>query len=56
MTSFYEYLVNYAKPETKSIGRELIDRMMNDIPNSDLRERTKKALTDIEAGATDLYC
>ncbi|HSW59244.1 MAG TPA: [FeFe] hydrogenase H-cluster radical SAM maturase HydG, partial [bacterium] len=56
VTSFYEYLVNYAKPETKSIGRELIDRMMNDIPNSDLRERTKKALTDIEAGATDLYC
>jgi 2-iminoacetate synthase len=56
MTSFYEYLVNYAKPETKSMGRELIDRMMNDIPNSDLRERTKKALTDIEAGATDLYC
>ena len=56
ITSFYEYLVNYAKEETKVLGRELIRKMMHDLPTDVLRERTKEALVEIEAGKTDLYC
>ncbi|MGI6395411.1 MAG: [FeFe] hydrogenase H-cluster radical SAM maturase HydG [bacterium] len=55
MTSFYEYLVNYASPETKEIGKELIEKMMKDVPNDSLREQTKKSLDEIEKGATDIY-
>ena len=55
MTSFYEYLVNYAKEETKISGLELIRKMMPDIPNDALREKTEKALLDIDSGKTDLY-
>lgn len=55
MTSFYEYLVNYAKEETKISGLELIRKMMPDIPNDTLREKTEKALLDIDSGKTDLY-
>lgn len=55
ITSFYEYLVNYAKEETKVSGRELIGKMMLDIPNDALRESTAKALLAIDSGKTDLY-
>lgn len=55
MTSFQEYLVHYASPPTRAAGEALIERMMADIPDAEVRETTRKNLGRIEAGAKDLY-
>ncbi len=55
MTSFKEYLVHYASPPTRAAGEALIERMMADIPDAQVRETTVKNLGRIEAGAKDLY-
>ena len=55
LTSFKEYLVNYATPETRSIGNELIANMLADIPSDSLRAKTAASLDQIENGAVDIY-
>lgn len=55
MTTFKEYLVHYASPQTRSEGEALIERMMADIPDAKVREETRKNLGRIETGAKDLY-
>ena len=55
MTTFQEYLVHYASPETRAAGESLIERMMADIPDAQVRETTRRNLARIEGGAKDLY-
>ena len=55
LTSFKEYLVNYATPETRTIGNALIAKMLVDIPDDSLREKTVASLAQIENGAVDIY-
>jgi 2-iminoacetate synthase len=55
LTSFKEYLVHYASPETRAAGEELIGRMLSDIPDEKTREITVANLGRIEAGSQDLY-
>ncbi len=55
LTSFKEYLVNYATPETRTIGDALITQMLADIPNDSLRAKTLASLEEIEKGAVDIY-
>jgi len=55
ITSFKEYLVNYATPETRTVGEALIGKMLSSIPDETLRAKTREFLTRIENGAVDLY-
>ena len=55
LTSFKEYLVNYASPETRAVGERLIGEMLADIPRDELRAKTADALKRIEGGETDIY-
>jgi 2-iminoacetate synthase len=55
LTSFKEYLVNYASPETRALGETLIRDMLADVPGDALRAQTAASLDQIQAGAVDLY-
>jgi 2-iminoacetate synthase len=55
LTSFKEYLVNYAGEETRLAGGELIARMLGEIPDEKTRETTRLNLTKTETGSQDLY-
>lgn len=48
-----EYLEDYASPETKKIGYELIDKETKIIENEKIRETVEKDLVKIEAGCRD---
>lgn len=55
LTSFKEYLVNYASSATRVAGEELIGRMLAEIPAEMTRETTRLNLLEIENGSQDLY-
>ena len=55
LTSFKEYLVNYASADTRAVGDQLIARMLQDIPGESLRSQTAASLAQIESGAVDVY-
>ena len=55
LTTFKEYLVDYADSETKQLGEELIQKELATIPNDNIREKTKQYLKRIEDGERDLY-
>ena len=48
-----EYLEDYASPETRKIGEELILKELNNIPKERVREKTKEYLVGIHAGERD---
>ncbi len=53
--TFKEYLLDYADPETKKIGEEVIQRELMKIPNQVRRDQTRKKLLELEAGIRDRY-
>ncbi|MCK5807596.1 [FeFe] hydrogenase H-cluster radical SAM maturase HydG [bacterium] len=55
LTTFKEYLINYASAKTQADGEKLIEEMISEIPGKDVQERTRKMLKAIENGSTDLY-
>ena len=48
-----EYLDDYASPETKKIGEELIERELETIPNDNVRRIAKEHIADIDGGKRD---
>lgn len=48
-----EYLEDYASPETRRIGEELIIKELDNIPKQKVREKTMEYLTGIHAGERD---
>ena len=48
-----EYLMDYAAPETKAIGEQLIQAELGNIPNEKVREICKDHLEKIEQGIRD---
>ena len=50
-----EYLIDYASPETRKIGEELIDRDIDNIGKPELRPKVREELLKIEKGTRDLY-
>lgn len=48
-----EYLEDYAKPETKTIGKKLIEKEIETVPNEKTRGILKKNLEKIENGERD---
>lgn len=55
LTTFKEYLVHYAKPETRAAGEALIATMMAEIPSAEVRVKTGDFLKRVQAGEKDLY-
>lgn len=55
LSTFKEYLVNYASAPLCEKGDKLIKSMLSDIPKEDVRTITKNNLELISQGAQDLY-
>lgn len=55
ITSFKEYLINYASNETRRAGEALIESMIGDIPQAEIQAKTRDSLQRIENGEQDLY-
>ena len=55
LTTFKEYLEDYATPETKAAGEAVIREQLANIPSAEIRETTIANLKGIEAGRRDLY-
>lgn len=54
LTSFKEYLVNYAGERTREAGEKRIAAMLGDIPGEKVRETTVENLGQVENGETDI--
>jgi 2-iminoacetate synthase len=55
LSSFKEYLLNFAKPETVKIGDELIKKTISEMSGV-ARQRAEKLVQRVEAGRDDVYC
>ncbi len=55
LSSFKEYLRNYAKPETIKIGNNLIQKAIAEMDGI-ARQRAEKLVKRVEAGRDDVYC
>jgi 2-iminoacetate synthase len=55
LLTFQEYLEDYAIPETRTAGLELIEKNIGEIPTADRQLETKDRLVKIEQGKRDLY-
>lgn len=53
LMTLQEYLEDYASPETKSIGEQLIKRELSNIPNEKVRAKTVANLASIQTGQRD---
>ena len=50
-----EFLVDYASPETRKIGKELIKRELFNVPNEKVRDVCEQHLHDIDEGKRDFH-
>ena len=48
-----EFLIDYASPETKKVGEELIKRELSKIPNPNIKSVCENNLEQIEKGTRD---
>ena len=48
-----EYLMDYAKPETKEIGEALIQKEIDNVPSENIRRILRERLQKIEQGERD---
>lgn len=53
LMTLQEYLEDYASPETRLLGTDMIRRQMEEIPNPAIRRRTVENLTRIKEGKRD---
>lgn len=53
LMTLQEYLEDYASPETKKVGEELISREINKVTNPKVLERAIQNLKDIKSGQRD---
>lgn len=53
--TFKEFIIDYASPETRGAGEEVIRMHLDKIPDPKMRDEIKKRLAKIEAGERDLY-
>ena len=55
LSTFLEYLLDYATPKTRAIGEDLIVKTLEKMdPNA--RRRAEKMLLRVRAGERDVYC
>lgn len=55
LSSFKEYLQNFASPETAAVGNELIRKTVEEMSGI-AKQRAEKLLKRVEAGLDDVYC
>lgn len=55
ISTFEEYLMDYATPETRAIGEALIARTISEMP-AEAARRSQAMLTQVKAGKHDVYC
>jgi 2-iminoacetate synthase len=55
LSSFKEYLQNFASPETAEIGNKLIKETIDRMSGIS-RQRAEKLVQRVEAGRDDVYC
>lgn len=55
LSSFMEYLRNYASIETKSVGQQLINNTINNM-NGLAKKRAEKLVKMVKEGKDDVYC
>ena len=55
ISSFKEYLQNYASPETTEIGDILINKTISEMSGV-AKQRAEKLVKRVEAGRDDVYC
>jgi len=55
LTTFKEYLEDYATAETKVAGEAVIEEQLANIPSDEVRKKTVGSLREIESGKRDLY-
>ena len=55
LSSFKEYLKNYASAETLEIGNKLIQKTLNEMDGV-AKQRAEKLVKRVEAGRDDVYC
>lgn len=53
--TFKEFLIDYAEPETRRAGEEVIRKSLEDIDNPVIKQKTIERLARIEQGERDLY-
>ena len=55
LTSFSEYLFDYATKETRKKGLKLIEKLTEEIPFSSIKKQIEKSLISIADGERDIY-
>jgi len=55
LSTFKEYLIDYASSETKEIGGKVLENMIDTLPTDELKKNTREILKKIEQGERDLY-
>ena len=55
LSSFKEYLMNYASPQTVEIGNALIQKTIAEMTGIE-KQRAEKLVKRVEAGKDDVYC
>lgn len=53
--TFKEYLLDYASPQTKAVGEQLIKKTIAEISDEEVREQVKNKLKELAGGKRDLY-
>jgi 2-iminoacetate synthase len=53
--TFKEYLEDFALPETKAKGLDVIQKLVKDVNNKNLKEKISKNLETIGDGERDIY-
>lgn len=55
LTSFAEYLHDFASVETRAKGLKLIDELSKNLPTEAIKKQTKDSLNEIKTGTRDVY-
>ncbi len=55
LSTFEEYLMDYASPETRSVGEALITEVVNEMPPEE-SARAAAMVEKVRAGGRDVYC
>ena len=55
LSTFQEYLIDYASPQTRSIGEKLINDTLN-IMAPKVKHTSEQLLKQVRAGKRDVFC
>ncbi len=55
LLTFYEYLIDFASPDTKKIGMALIDKLKNELLEEEERKRFAGYIERFDKGERDIY-